>query len=304
MSLFNLTLFNYYRRYKWTAANFTLLQNQLIGYSQTQLAALARDAVLQGLNQNGSSALNVNYLAGFAINSSGALLAKASNGSVAVTNNIKSLIVLRPVTTNINSIVRPTAPFDPVFLNTLQDSTVVSIDGDVSNYPSKAAGDVVLFGVVASGGSITLIDESQCELLGKTGELAKAKPHDIIVGNHREAHYRTLALMAAAVVSGNRVRVMDSEALTGTVTISVSDMKLDFDPGVAVTKSSAATGFILSGNGIRITGGRFSGFSTAGNKAIQITGNYCSIWGTRFATNDTDVDDTTSTNSLVGVISE
>lgn len=304
MGIFNLKLFNYFRRYKWTAANFDTLQASLLGYPQTLLAAMCQDAILSGLDQAGSTGLSVNFTAGIAINSLGDLLAIENPGAVVVTNNIKSLIVVRPVVTSTNTIVRPTAPFDPVFLNTEQTAIVVKIDGDISNYPSKAAGDVILFGVVASSGAIVLTDLSLCELFGKSLEVSNLNPYNFVVGNRRNCTHRTLALALADAADGDRVRVMDSETVDTTLSSANDDFHIDFDPGVTFSKGTATTGLTLSGDGARVNGGRFTGFASGGNKAISLTGNFITILGTRFLNNDTDIDDTTGTNSLVGVINE
>lgn len=304
LPLTDVKLYNYYRRYKWLASDFAALQDTLIRYPATLLASMTGGAVLSGFNPNGSSGLTMNYLAGVAMNSIGDLLAVAANGGVVVTNNVNSLIVVRPATANTNTITRPTTPFDPVSLNTEQTSSVVAIAGTLGVYPSKAAGDVILFGVTASGGSVTVIDQTQCELLGKASELRNSAPFNILVGNHRQCHYINLAAALAVAAAGDRIRVLDSETVNTTITCSVSDVNIQFDPNVVYTKGSAATGFTLSGNGIRFLNGRVTGFSSGGNKGINITGNYCTVLGTRFASNDTDVADSLGTSQQVGVINE
>lgn len=292
--------FNFYRRYKWSEVDFGVLQDTLINFPATVFAELFGDAVINGLNQNGSSSLNANYLAGYAVNSLGNLLAVSSGGSVAVTNNVKSLIVIRPVITNTNPITRPTTPFDTVDLNVEQTAQVVAIAGTISAYPSKVAGDVILFGVTASGGSITQIDESQCELIAKKGELQTAARYNKLVGNHRDCHYLDLASAIAAASTGDRIRVLDSQTLNTTITVSINDIDIEFDPGVTFSNGTAGTGFILSGTGVRLTKGRLTGFTTA----VSITGNYSTLFGQRFASNTTDVTDTLGTSQVVAVINE
>lgn len=300
--LTDVKLFNFYRRYIWNEDDFEAFQDTLIGYPAALFAALAGDAVLSGFNQNGSAGLNVSYLAGVAVNSLGNLLA-ANAGSVAVANNVKSLIVARPVNAQTNPITRPTAPFDTVDLNSEQTCSVVAITG-TGSYPAKAAGDVILFGVTAAAGSVTDIDQSQCELIGKSVELNSLNRFNILVGNFRNCHYRTLAAALAVVVSGDRVRVRSNESVSSTIVCSVNDVYIEFDPGVTFSKGTSATGFTLSGNGIRFINGRVTGFSVAGNKGINITGDYSTVMGTRFANNNTDVNDVNGTSQQVGVISE
>lgn len=302
--LTDVKLFNYYRRYIWNAVDFDALQATLIGYPSTLLAALCQDAVLSGLNQDGFTLLNANYLAGVAINSLGNLLAVAANGSVAVTNNVNSLIVVRPATANTNPITRPTPPFDSVYLNTEQTCSVVAIAGTLGVYPAKAAGDVILFGVVASGGAITFIDESRCELIGKSAELKTMTGYDAFIGNHRQCSYLSLADAFGDSPGGKRFRVLDDEVINAPYSCGADDVVVEFAPGVEFSKGTSATGFNLGGSGIKFIDGRFINFSTGGDVAINISGNYSSIIGARFFNNDTDVVDGPGTSQQVGVINE
>lgn len=295
----NVKLFNFYRRYKWNQDDFGILQDTLKGFPATVIAKTFGDAIINGLEQNGFASLNVSFLAGYAVNSLGNLLYSAA-GSVAVANNVNSLVVIRPVNADTNSITRPTAPFDPVFLNTEQTAQVVAITGTLGVYPAKVAGDVILFGAVASGGVVTLIDQSQCELVGKYSEFINLSPHNILVGNHRECHYRTLAEAIAVAVSGDRIRVRSSESLAVTVTISQDNINVEFEPGVTFSAGVATIGFAISGDGVRFLNGRVTGFTTG----INITGDYNTVMGTRFASNTTDVTDGPATSQQVGVISE
>lgn len=301
--LYDLELFNYYRRYRWTAQNFTDLQASLIGYPATLLSAMVRDGVLMGLNKTTDSGLNVSYAAGFAINSIGDLLGIENAGSVALTASVKHTVVVRPVYTSTNNITRPTVPFDAVPLNTEQTAIVVAIPGNISNYPAKAAGDVVLFGVTTNGTVVTDVDLSLCELVGKQAELSRMRGYTYVVGNRREANFRTLAEAVTVAVTGNRIRMMDSEALSATVTVA-QEIEINCDPGVTISKATATTGLVFSVAGVKLIGGRMSGFSGGADKAITINGNYCTVMGTRFAGNTTDVNDTVGTSQQVGVISE
>jgi hypothetical protein len=282
--LTQLNLFNFYHRYKWDEISFA------------QFAALAANSVLAGFNPNGSSGLSVGYLAGVATDINGDLLVKAANGNVTVADNSWSLVVLRAVVTPTVPITRPTAPFDSVFLNSSQTTSVVALAGGVSSYPSPLASDVVLFGAQASGGAVNLIDQSQCNLYGKSLETKSVK----VVGNHRDCDYIDLPTAIAASAAGAKLRVRDSATINATIACALNDINIEFDPGVIYTNGTAGTGFTLSGNGIKLLNGRLTGFTLG----INITGNYCSILNTRFATNTTDVTDGPSTSSQVGVISE
>lgn len=298
-----LTRFNFYRRYKWSYADFEDLQEASLGYPSEILRNLCAYAVLEGLKYDGATGLVVDYTSGTAINNDGDML-KVDAGSVTVDDGVKSLVVIRPVFTDNTVITRPTSPFDPVYLKEIQSAEVVAIAGSNVAFPSKLATDVILFGVTASGGVITQTDLTQCELLGKLGELATTEPFNKLVGNQRHCHYRDLAAAMASAGTNDRFRVIENQALTSTVTISASDVSVQFDPSVTVSKSGAATGILISGSRVRMMNGRFNGFSAGGDKAIQITGNYNQICFPIFGTNTTDVDDTVGTSNIVGALNE
>lgn len=293
-------LFNYYRRYKWNEDDFAILQDTLFNYQAT-INGMANVIYPFQLQPNGSSGLNFNFLSGFAMNNLGNLL-YSDAGSVAVTDNIKSLVVIRPVNTNTTPITRPTAPFDPVFLNYEQSAEVVSIDGTISAYPSALPGDVILAGIVASGGVITLIDRSQAQLIGKGNLLGSTGfLGETFVGNLRNCNYLTLADALANVAAGARIRVWQSETVDATIMSSLSNVEIVFNPGVNFTAGAAATGFNFSGVGMRIIGGRFTGFGTT---AFNLSGNYSQFLSCRFSGNTNDILDSTATASIVGVINE
>lgn len=304
-TLYDLITFTYYRRYKWTEDDFAQLQLSILGYPGTLLKSSMRAAILQGLESNGNAALNVNYNAGVALSDQGDLCAIQAGGSVAVTNNVKSLIVVRPATAVTGSITRPTTPFDIVPFETTQNATVVAIAGDAVNYPAKQVGDVILFGVVAAGGAITDTDQTKAELLGKTGEMRRLSRFAAVVGNERHADYRTLAEAITAVAAGSLIRVLTGETINTTIAVNKNNLDIYCDPGVAYVKGTALTGFTFSGTGCKFRGARVSGFSGGGDKAINVTGNYNGFWDMRFANNTTDIDDTTNqTSQSVGVINE
>lgn len=299
-------LFNFYRRYRWKDEDFEELQESLYQYPLSLLSALANKAVLSGLAYSSDTGLDVSFSNGVAINEDGKLLVidDDNNEDVTVTPSVNSLIVIRPVTTNTEAITRPVSPFDTVYLKSSQTAVVVAIAGTAGVYPSAAAGDVILFGVTADGSSITAVDHAQCELVGKTAPLNSVNPYNKLVGNDRSCHYRTLALALAAASAGDRIRVLTSEAVNTTIEAAVNNIEIVFDPGVAITQGTAGTGLLLSGDGIVVRGGRFDGFDGGSDIAISITGDYCSIMGSRFGTNDTDISDTNETSQYVGVINE
>ena len=302
--LFDVKKFYYYKRYKWSELEFQDLQTTLLLYPSMLFQSMLQGGVLSGYDNSSNLGLTVNVDPGVAVNDVGDLLAMEFSSAVVVTNNIKSLIVARPVFNDTNPITRPTIPFDSVPLNKEQTTEIVKIDGTLGAYPTKASEDVVLFGVTASGGSITDVDYSQCELAGKVGCLNKLSPFTLVVGNQKNATHRTLAEALAVAVDGDKIRVMDGETISTTISTSLNNISIICDPGVEYVKGSAATGFTFSGDGVRFENGRISGFSTSGNKAINLTGDYSSVLFTRFSNNDTDIADANGTASQVGVINE
>lgn len=298
------SFYSFYKRYLWAPEDFERQQESNYGYPNTVFGSILK-GVLEGLNYDGAAGLDVSLLNGVAVNEDGKLLVidNDNNVAVTVTNNVRSLVVLRPLEEDGTTITRPTAPFDPVVLFTTQTAQIVAIAGDVSNFPSPVAGDVVLFGVVASGGVITSVNHTLCDLVGKSSELRNYRPQ-VLVGNQRQCDYSSLDEAVAEAVSGSVIRVLENVSIGTTIDVNVPDVELVFAPGVEITKDGAATGLLLSENGIKVRGGRFADFDTSNDVAIGITSDYCGVFESRFSNNDTDVADINETSTTVGVINE
>jgi len=129
---------------------------------------------------------------------------------------------------------------------------------------------------------------------------------DAIVGTGAGCTHATLAAAIAAVAAGSRILVTESVALAASITVNKANLLIEFKPGVTYSKNSVSKGLIITSGGVRVKGGRFSGFSTSGDKAIEIQAGatYCFVSECRFATNDTDVDDATNTAAIFGNIVE
>lgn len=134
--------------------------------------------------------------------------------------------------------------------------------------------------------------------------LNAAMKFQLIVSDDFDATHSTLAAAVAAASAGQSILVRKNETLNASVTVSTANLLIEFDPGTTYTKGSATTGLVVSASGVKIRGGRFAGFSTSGDKAIQITSNYAMIRDMRFSSCDTDIEDTIGTSSLVGNITE
>lgn len=146
---------------------------------------------------------------------------------------------------------------------------------------------------------------SELDALGAS-YAAVQKIYDAIVGSGSGATHATLAAAMAAVPAGGRILVTASEALNATVTCSTANVEVDLKPGVVISKGTATTGLNVTASGFKIHGGKISGFSGVGDKAINFTAPATSgmVWGIRFQNNDTDVDDSLATAVQFGNISE
>jgi hypothetical protein len=129
-----------------------------------------------------------------------------------------------------------------------------------------------------------------------------------VVGSAAGCTHATLAeaLADASVLAGSRILVTASEAINTMVSISKANVLIEFQPGVTFSKGAAVKGLQVNANGVRIRGGRFSGFNGGADKAIEIAAgsNYCLVSECRFATNTTDIDDLNGGTSTFGLITE
>lgn len=126
-----------------------------------------------------------------------------------------------------------------------------------------------------------------------------AARYDVIIGDtatDQSATHDTLAeaIADAAVPTDAWVLVKESQTIDTTISMTKARWRIDCKPGVVFTKGAVTTGISMEAEGIEWNGGRFVGFTTAGDKAIAMTvaGEYCKVIGTRFAAStDTEVDD-------------
>lgn len=198
MSL-NLNLFNFYKRYKWTAQNFTDFQDAVVTSDRTASKGIIQAAAVEGLDvapSGGGMAVSIDT--GVAIAASGYLLALETADYKAftapVSNIKKSLLVIRPKITQVNDITKPTDPFGIVQLNQTQGCEVVIVDGTASatpTYPAKSANDVILCGVRLIAGQTVIttddIDFSVREIPGQNAEIGQR----VFVSDDRLRPYRS-----------------------------------------------------------------------------------------------------------------
>jgi hypothetical protein len=130
--------------------------------------------------------------------------------------------------------------------------------------------------------------------------------YDAIVGTEDHCTHTTLAAAIADMSTGAKVLVEASEALDATVDLDVNNLQLDFKPNVTLSKGTANIGLSVNADGVRINGGRFSGFSTGGDKAIEIVSgaDFAILIGQRFLNCDTEIDDLSGSATILANVSE
>lgn len=133
---------------------------------------------------------------------------------------------------------------------------------------------------------------------------------DVIVGGGNGETHTSLAnaLADVAVTNGMRFLIRANETINSVIIVPTGkpNLHIEFKPAVTFSKGTSGNGLQIQADGIRIHGGRFAGFSTAGNKAIIIDAGkkYTMIRDTRFASCDTEVDDNGTQTSISGTITE
>jgi hypothetical protein len=142
-----------------------------------------------------------------------------------------------------------------------------------------------------------------------------AAEFNVVVGDTVDDPMATHATLQAAIndVSlGTNVRVLvkEDQAIASTIQMTKNNWRVYFAPGVTFTKSGVTTGIQISASGVEIIHGRFSGFSTSGDVAIEFLagGNYGRVLYSNFINCDTEIDDSAVDAGkrplIVGTISE
>lgn len=167
-----------------------------------------------------------------------------------------------------------------------------------------------LVGLV-EGAGITLDSNNDAQVLAAVLALINGpgkRVYDAIVGTGLGATHATLAAALADtnVPAGSRILCTVSETLNAPVAVNKANLLIDFRPGITYSKGTASTGLEISAAGVRIRGGRFTGFSGGSDKAIEIQAgaNYCFVSECRFASNTNDVLDTPNTSAIFGNVTE
>lgn len=137
---------------------------------------------------------------------------------------------------------------------------------------------------------------------------AIALEYAAIVGPSAPATHASLAAALAdvAVPNGSRILVLTDQTLASPVTITKNNIEIYFASGKSLIKGAGTQGLIIQGLNCRIHGGRIVGYSTAGDKAIQVQAGAknCMIRDIVFANCDTEIEDLAPNTSIVGCITE
>lgn len=134
---------------------------------------------------------------------------------------------------------------------------------------------------------------------------------DAIVGPIAPGSPATHTSLAAAladtgVPNGARILITTDQTLTTPVVISKNFIEIVFLGGVNFIKGSGNKGLVIQGLNCRINGGRIIGYSTSGDKAIEIQAGAknCMVRDVVFANCDIEVDDLAPNSSILGCITE
>jgi hypothetical protein len=173
--------------------------------------------------------------------------------------------------------------------------------------PSVPTGYIEICTVLGTNGSGIALST---DLYDKRNVLLPSRKIDLvyaaIVGSTNDCTHSSLELALAdpAIVSGDKILVVESATLNTPVTISKSNIAIEFGSGVTYTNGTATTCFIVSASGTRISKARFSGFTTA----ITISSSYQNNFVTecRFAscTNEVTEDDSAPNNVIAMNLTE
>lgn len=186
MATEQLKKYNFYRRYKWTAEDFSVLQDSLMLSPQNLAEGLAGAAILSGYTIFVDDTFQVNAGSGIASTASGYLC--VNNFSTAITIDAatganaahirKDLIVVRPLVSTDAEIANPSVANETVVLRQTRDAEVVVVKGTQGTsaaYPSKLQDDVILCGVSVVPGQTGItnydVDFSVREVLGVNSNL-------------------------------------------------------------------------------------------------------------------------------------
>lgn len=117
---------------------------------------------------------------------------------------------------------------------------------------------------------------------------------DAIVGGAPGCTHATLQDAIDDAGSGWRILVLDNETINTRVGVNISDIEIQFKPGVVFEKGSDTVALEISAARVKISGGRFVDFDQSGDIALKFVsgGDYGQVFGSIFGVaTDTEVSD-------------
>lgn len=111
------------------------------------------------------------------------------------------------------------------------------------------------------------------------------------------------AMADGGLPAGSRLLVLNSLVLTTTQQITKVNTQIDLRPGVVLSDGGAATGIRISATGVRIRGGKLSGFSVAAF-LIDLASDFSMIGEMRFFGNTNDITDNNGKGTTYALIDE
>lgn len=213
-----------------------------------------------------------------------------------------------------SSPVAPSTPSGYIKIATLAVTAVTGLSGSgavTDNRMLLALGptlkiDTSNFVSVPTQATDTKLSTVLSELDARSG--AAYASYISIVGSESFCTHSSLyeALTDADVLAGSRILVLENETIdSGNLpTVDKNNILIDFSPGATFTAGTSATGLVIDASGVRIRGGRFSGFDDG--IIINDTKNNNFITECRFSSCTNDVTDNNSTpnNVVIGNLTE
>jgi hypothetical protein len=162
----NIKLYNFYKRYPWSADDFTGWQKGMVNHGRGMFEGLVGASVLSGFGISTNGNMTVTAASGIAAGPTGNLMAVTSVSSVvsisAPTASFeRALLVVRPNLVNGDYVTNPLDPNATVPLTTIQGGQLALIRGTLSTtptYPAAAANDAVLLGLRLYSGQTSILE--------------------------------------------------------------------------------------------------------------------------------------------------
>ena len=120
------------------------------------------------------------------------------------------------------------------------------------------------------------------------------------------ATYASINAAVAALPAGSRILVLESAVLNTIQAISKNDFEVNFVAGVTYSKGTASSAIQVQASGVKIKGGRFTGFNGVSDIALLIdAGSAFTMYSEmRFNGNTTNVTDNNGTGANDLIIEE